>query len=82
METKKFGPTPDDLYGIVFSRDGKQLATVGYGGNLTTWNLADGKPAFAKKLKSVAYCLAFTPDGKGLVSGHDNMMVYVTPVGK
>jgi len=81
METKKFGPTTDDLYGVTFSRDGKQLATVGYGGNLTTWNLADGKPAFSKKLKSVAYCVAFTPDGKALVSGHDNQMVYVTSIG-
>src|SRR5262249_43153074 len=81
METKKFGPTPDYLYGIVFSRDGKQLATVGYGGHVTAWNLADGKPAFTKKLKSVAYCVTFTPDGKGLVSGHDNQVVYVTPLG-
>ncbi len=81
MESKKFGPTPDDLYGIAFSRDGKRLATVGYAGNLTTWNLADGKPTFTKKLKSVAYCVAFTPDGKALVSGHDNQMVYFTPLG-
>jgi WD40 repeat protein len=80
METKKFGPTADDLYGVTFSRDGKQLATVGYGGNLTTWKLDDGKPAFSKKLKSVAYCVTFTPDGKALVSGHDNAMIYVTPL--
>ncbi|HEX5272062.1 MAG TPA: WD40 repeat domain-containing protein [Gemmataceae bacterium] len=79
-ETKKFGPTPDDLYGVTTSRDGKQLATVGYAGNLTTWNLTDGKPAFTKKLKSVAYCVAFSPDGKLLVSGHDNGMIYLTPI--
>jgi len=70
METKKFGPTAEDLYGVVFSRDGKQLATVTYGATVTTWNLADGKPAFSKKLKPVAYSLTFTPDGKALVSGH------------
>jgi len=29
----------------------------------------------------VAYCVAFTPDGKALVSGHDNQMVYVTSIG-
>jgi hypothetical protein len=34
-----------------------------------------------QKLKSVAYCVAFTPDGKGLVSGHDNRMIYLTPTG-
>jgi WD40 repeat protein len=81
-ETKKFGPTPDDLYGVTLSRDGKQLATVGYAGNLTTWNLADGKEAFKKKLKSVAYCVTFSPDGKTLVSGHDNQMIYLTPIGQ
>ena len=27
-------------------------------------------------------CLAFTPDGKALVSGHDNHSMYVTPLGK
>ena len=80
METKKFAATPDDLYGITFSRDGKQLATMGYGGHVTTWNLADGKPKFSKKLKAVAYCITFTPDGKALVSGHDNQMVYITPI--
>jgi len=42
-EVKKMGPTPDDLYGIAFSRDGKELATSGYGGHLTLWNLAEGK---------------------------------------
>ena len=37
-ETKKIGPTPDDLYGVAFSRDGKEVATIGYGGNVTVWN--------------------------------------------
>ena len=80
-EKAKWGPTPDDLYGISLSRDGKQLATSGYGGNVTVWNLADGKPAFTKKLKFGAYCVIFTPDGKALVTGHDDKNVYVTQIG-
>jgi len=85
METKKFGPTQDNLYGVVFSRDGKQLATVTYGATVTTWNLADGKPAFTKKLKTVAYTVAFTPDGKALVTGHGgvgggNGFCQITPI--
>jgi WD40 repeat protein len=79
-ETKKMGPTPDDLYGIALARDGKSLATSGYGGNVTVWNLADGKPTFTRKLKFGAYCIAFTPDGKALITGHDNQSCYITPL--
>ena len=79
-EVKKLGPTPDDLYGIAFSRDGKDLVTSGYGGNVTVWNLAEGKPAWTKKLKFGAYCVLFTPDGKAVITGHDNHICYITPV--
>src|SRR5262249_35846289 len=79
-ENKKLGPTPDDLYGIALSKDGK-LATSGYGGNITLWNLAEGKPTASKKLKFFgAYCIAFTPDGKAVVTGHDNHKCYITPM--
>jgi WD40 repeat protein len=80
-ELKKMGPTPDDLYGIAFSRDGKTLATCGYGGHLNAWNLTDGKPAWNHKLPYVTYCLAFTPDGKSIVTGHDKPYVcLITPL--
>src|SRR5262249_49699769 len=49
-ETKKMGPTPDDLYGIAFSRDGKLLATSGYGGQLSVWDLTSDKPKWTKKI--------------------------------
>jgi WD40 repeat protein len=81
METKKLGPTPDDLYGITWSRDGKILATSGYGGHIIVWDLAAGKPQSDRKIKFGAYCIAFTPDGKALVTGHDNHTVYITPLG-
>jgi WD40 repeat protein len=74
-ELKKLGPTPDDLYGIALSHDGKTLATCGYGGHLVIWNLAGAKPAWTHKLPYVAYCLAFTPDGKAVVTGHDRPYV-------
>jgi WD40 repeat protein len=75
------GPTPDDLYGIALSRDGKTLATCGYGGHLIIWNLADAKPTWTHKLPHVTYCLAFTPDGKAIVTGHDRPYVcLVTPL--
>jgi WD40 repeat protein len=80
-EVKKLGPTEDDLYGVAFSRDGMMLATSGYAGHVKVWNLAEGKATFAKNLKPCAYCVTFTPDGKALVTGHDNSICYVTPVG-
>ena len=41
----------------------------------------EGKPIMSKKLKAFgAYCIAFTPDGKSLVTGHDNHNCYVTPI--
>ena len=77
-EIKKLGPTPDNLYGICLSRDGKTVATIGYAGNLMLWSLDQDKPLFARKLKPVAYCLAVAPDGKSVVTGHDDHVCYIT----
>jgi hypothetical protein len=41
--------------------------------------LTDPKPKFNKKLKTLAYCVAFSPDGKAAISGHLNGFVIVTP---
>jgi WD40 repeat protein len=79
-EMKKFGPTPDDLYGLAVSKDGKTAVTSGYGGNVIVWDLGSGKQLFARKLKFGAYCVAFTPDGKSVVTGHDNHICYITPI--
>ncbi len=77
-ETKKLGPTPDDLYGLALARDGKTAATSGYGGHVTLWDLAAGKAVETHKLVFGAYCIAFTPDGKAVVTGHENGHCYVT----
>jgi WD40 repeat protein len=71
-QVKKLGPTPDDLFGLALSHDGKLAATAGYGGSLRIWDWADGKPTFSHDLKkTVTYCVAFTPDGTALVTGHE-----------
>ena len=54
------------------------LATSGYAGNITLWNLTTGKALVSRKLKAFgAYCIAFTPDGKSVVTGHDNHNCYI-----
>jgi WD40 repeat protein len=76
----------DDLYGVAFSPDGKSLATSGYAGWVTVWDLAEGKPTWSKKLSApLAFCAAFSPDGKYVVTGHEipgkSGIVLITPVG-
>ena len=72
---------------VAFSRDGKAMATSGYAGWLKVWTLdgtkVNDKPSFSQKLKAFgAYCVVFSPDGKSLVTGHDNKNIYITPIGK
>jgi WD40 repeat protein len=71
-ETKKFGATPDDLFGLALSRDGKKIATSGYGGSIRVYDAASGNETFKTHLKKlVTYCVTFTPDGNALVVGNE-----------
>jgi WD40 repeat protein len=88
-EVKKLGPAANYLYGIALSRDGKSIATVGYGGTLNTWDLDTGKATWTYQLREkkgrprICYCLAFTPDGTAIAVGSEaDNAVYFTPVGK
>jgi WD40 repeat protein len=89
-EAKKMGPVKDNqnIFSMALSKDGKTVATGGYGGTLTVWGLTTGKATWTKKIKFGNYCLAFTPDGKALVSGHeiqprnkDKRTCIITPIG-
>lgn len=85
-EVEKVKPSDDYYMGVVFSRDGKLLATAGYAGWLKLWDLEKGVSTFSQRVgspkPSPCYCVIVTPDGKGLISGHDNGCIYVTPLGK
>lgn len=89
-ETKKFGPTTDDPYAIAWWPATKTLAVCGYSGQVTTWSL-DGpstrsswlplpssKPIFVKAIKSPGYCLAFSGDGKAVLTGHEKGKIVFT----
>ncbi len=79
-ETKKLGPTTDDPYAITWSEKAKTAAVCGYSGQITVWALDADKPKFTKAIKNPGYCVAFGPDGKFVVTGHDNGTVAVTAV--
>ncbi|AWM36839.1 WD domain, G-beta repeat [Gemmata obscuriglobus] len=81
-ELKKFGPTADDPYAIAWSEKTKTLAVCGYSGQITLWGLNSDKPTLTKAIKSPGYCIAFTADGTGVFTGHDNGTVAFTPTGK
>ena len=78
---KRLGPTTDDPYAVAWSPKSKSLAVCGYSGQVTIWDLKDPKPKFTRAIKSPGYCIAFTADGKSVITGHDNGTVSITPIG-
>jgi WD40 repeat protein len=81
-ETKKLGQLKEDIYGLALSPDGKKLAACGYGGQLMVWDLMSGKEVFSQHLEKgmITLCIAFSPDGQALVTGHEKgNLVKVTP---
>jgi WD40 repeat protein len=59
------------VFGVAFSRDGKQLASVGGGGKVNIWDPASGKPVdnFDHDFLSQAFSVAFSADGNTLAVG-------------
>jgi WD40 repeat protein len=63
---------------LVFSPDGKTLATGNMDGTVELWDVATGRLRDTLRGHSKAvYCLAFTPDGKILASGSIDTTVKV-----
>src|SRR5205807_8758298 len=67
-QIKEFGPTPDDIFGVSWSKDTKTIVTAGYAGYLNVWNLTDPKPTFSTRIKDITYCVTYAPDGKTIVA--------------
>lgn len=80
-QAKEWGPIASDPYGLVLSADGSKLAVCCYGGHLYLFERETGKDLFKTHLKgNITYCLAFSPDGQSLVTGHEKGKVIVTPI--
>jgi WD40 repeat protein len=55
---------------VAFSRDGKHMATRGFGGKLTVWEWASRRRLAALKIRHGSVgSLAFSPDGSTLAAG-------------
>ena len=65
---------------MAWSPETKTLAVCGYSGQITTW-ASTAKPKFTHAIKSPGYCVVFTKDGKGVLTGHDNGTVAFTVLG-
>ncbi|MEZ6139460.1 MAG: WD40 repeat domain-containing protein [Zavarzinella sp.] len=77
-EIKKSGPTPDDLFGISLDSSRKTVATIGYSGLVSQWDLAGAMPIMSHRIKSPGYAVVISPDGQWIYSGHDNGTIHAT----
>ncbi|MBF2097092.1 MAG: protein phosphatase 2C domain-containing protein [Gloeomargaritaceae cyanobacterium C42_A2020_066] len=58
------------IFPLVFSRNGRFLASGDFGGTLQIWDWGDRRPLKTIPTGSRIYALAFSPDGATLASGH------------
>ncbi|MGB0596489.1 MAG: WD40 repeat domain-containing protein [Rubripirellula sp.] len=66
---------------VVFSPDGKQLATAGGDNAVRVWDLDTGKQLATLPSQGLVEAVAFSPDGKSLAAGSKDgtVRIWVTP---
>jgi WD40 repeat protein len=68
---------PGWVCGLALRPDGSELVSVDYGGNLITWSTAEAKPLTRRKLATVVYDLALSPDGQWLIAASRDGSAYL-----
>ena len=75
--------SPTAIVSVMFSPDGKLLATGGQNGDITLWNVADDTESLSIQQHSNAVsCVAFSPDGTRLMSSGSDQTVKVWDIRK
>lgn len=61
---------------LVFSPDGRTLATINREKTITLWEMASGKERFSFPTSDRHTVLTFTPDGRALLAGGESSVIY------
>lgn len=61
---------------VRLTADGSKLVSVGEGGWLKVWSVADGKLLVRQRFSTGFYCLAFSPDGKLAATANRDGTIY------
>lgn len=75
-----FDKLGNDAYTVAFSPDGAKLLAVGGDNQVRLWRVADGKPAWERKLPLAARVAAFSPDGRRIAVAMDKGAVALLAV--
>jgi WD40 repeat protein len=69
------------VWGVVFSPDGKRIASASFDGSVRVWDVASGKEVLkCQGHGSVVWSVAFSPDGVRIASASDDLTVRVWDV--
>jgi len=70
MQMHAFRAFVDPAWGLAFSADGRSFAAGGHNRDLKIWDTSDwAEKELLRGHSSTVHCLAFSPDGRRLVSG-------------